>query len=79
MAKNALFGLLVQIEVKRAIRRRRSASNFFDPKLDVTLRAGIASGKALKEIGKQAYDTALARLGGTGTCTKENVRVRKEW
>ncbi|KAI1209703.1 Di-copper centre-containing protein [Annulohypoxylon truncatum] len=39
----------------------------------------IDSGKALKEISKQAYDTALARLDGTGKCTKDNVRVRKEW
>ncbi|KAI1444030.1 Di-copper centre-containing protein [Annulohypoxylon stygium] len=39
----------------------------------------IDSGKALKEISKQAMDNALARLDGTGSCTKENVRVRKEW
>ncbi|KAI2468693.1 Di-copper centre-containing protein [Annulohypoxylon bovei var. microspora] len=39
----------------------------------------IDSGKALKEISKQAYDNALARLDGSGECTKENVRVRKEW
>ncbi|KAI0881487.1 Di-copper centre-containing protein [Annulohypoxylon maeteangense] len=42
-------------------------------------QADIDSGKALKDMGKLAYDTALARLDGTGKCTKENVRVRKEW
>ncbi|KAH9903835.1 hypothetical protein F4778DRAFT_101280 [Xylariomycetidae sp. FL2044] len=40
----------------------------------------IVSGKALQSIGKTAYDNALARIGASaGTCTKDNVRVRKEW
>lgn len=39
----------------------------------------INSGKALQQMSKTAYDTALARLDGSGKCTKENVRVRKEW
>ncbi|KAI2776679.1 Di-copper centre-containing protein [Daldinia loculata] len=40
----------------------------------------INSGKALQQIGQTALDNALARLeGGSSTCTKENVRRRKEW
>lgn len=40
----------------------------------------IDSGVALKDISKQAFDAAMARLPETGEgCTKENVRVRKEW
>ncbi|KAI2604552.1 Di-copper centre-containing protein [Hypoxylon fragiforme] len=41
----------------------------------------IDSGKALQEIGRTAYDTAIARLEAhpTAKCTKDNVRVRKEW
>ncbi|KAL7620655.1 hypothetical protein AAE478_009650 [Parahypoxylon ruwenzoriense] len=41
----------------------------------------INSGKALQQISKTAYDAALARLEASpsSTCTKENVRVRKEW
>ncbi|KAI1104576.1 Di-copper centre-containing protein [Jackrogersella minutella] len=42
-------------------------------------QADIDSGKALKDMSKRAYDNALARLDGSSTCTKENVRVRKEW
>ncbi|KAI0457464.1 hypothetical protein F5B21DRAFT_512730 [Xylaria acuta] len=40
----------------------------------------IISGKALQQIGKTAYDTALKRLeGSTSNCTKDTVHVRKEW
>ncbi|KAI1384092.1 Di-copper centre-containing protein [Hypoxylon trugodes] len=40
----------------------------------------VDSGKVLQQLGKTALDTALARLeGSTSGCTKENVRVRKEW
>ncbi|KAI1175544.1 hypothetical protein F4777DRAFT_322007 [Nemania sp. FL0916] len=40
----------------------------------------IISGKALQQMSKTAYDTALARLeGSTSTCTKDTVHVRKEW
>ncbi|KAI0151572.1 hypothetical protein GGR57DRAFT_503844 [Xylariaceae sp. FL1272] len=40
----------------------------------------INSGKALVSMGQLAYDNALQRLeGSTGTCTKDNVHVRKEW
>lgn len=40
----------------------------------------IDSGAALKSISKQAFDAAMARLPESGEgCTKENVRVRKEW
>ncbi|KAI1657703.1 Di-copper centre-containing protein [Daldinia decipiens] len=40
----------------------------------------ISSGKALQQLGQTALDNALARLeNGSSTCTKENVRRRKEW
>lgn len=40
----------------------------------------IDSGAALKSISKEAFDAAMARLPESGEgCTKENVRVRKEW
>lgn len=40
----------------------------------------IDSGDALKSLSKQAFDAAMARLPDSGEgCTKENVRVRKEW
>lgn len=40
----------------------------------------IDSGEALKALNKQALDAALARLPESGEgCTRENVRVRKEW
>ncbi len=40
----------------------------------------IDSGKALQDMSKTAYDTALKRLEGTqSSCTKETVHVRKEW
>ncbi|KAI1375351.1 Di-copper centre-containing protein [Hypoxylon crocopeplum] len=41
----------------------------------------IESGKALQQLSKTAYDNAIARLEASpsSTCTKENVRVRKEW
>ncbi|KAI0422892.1 hypothetical protein F5X98DRAFT_105614 [Xylaria grammica] len=40
----------------------------------------IISGKALQQMSKTAYDTALKRLEGSkSNCTKETVHVRKEW
>ncbi|KAF3057392.1 putative tyrosinase central domain-containing protein [Daldinia childiae] len=40
----------------------------------------INSGKALQQLGQTAMENALARLeGSSSTCTKENVRRRKEW
>ncbi|OTB05093.1 hypothetical protein M426DRAFT_57507 [Hypoxylon sp. CI-4A] len=39
----------------------------------------IISGKALQQMGQTAKENALARLDGSSSCTKENVRVRKEW
>lgn len=40
----------------------------------------IDSGAALKSLSQQALDAAMARLPESGDgCTKENVRVRKEW
>ncbi|KAI0533821.1 hypothetical protein GGR58DRAFT_94654 [Xylaria digitata] len=40
----------------------------------------IISGKALQQMSKTAYDTALKRLEGSeSNCTKDTVHVRKEW
>lgn len=40
----------------------------------------INSGKALQELGKIAYDNAMARVAkSTSGCTKDNVKIRKEW
>ncbi|KAI2616100.1 Di-copper centre-containing protein [Hypoxylon sp. NC1633] len=41
----------------------------------------IESGKALQQLSQTAYNNALARLEASpsSTCTKDNVRVRKEW
>lgn len=40
----------------------------------------IDSGEVLADLSKEAYDNAMNRLGDeTGTCTRDNVRVRKEW
>lgn len=47
----------------------------------------IDSGAVLSDLNKQAYSNVLARLGnataagqnGTAQCTKDNVRVRREW
>jgi tyrosinase len=42
--------------------------------------AQIDSGEAIRTLGKLAYDAAMARVAKATTgCTKENVRVRKEW
>ncbi|OHF02645.1 tyrosinase central domain-containing protein [Colletotrichum orchidophilum] len=47
----------------------------------------IDSGVVLSDLNKQAYSNVLARLGnatsavqnGTAQCTKDNIRVRREW
>jgi len=40
----------------------------------------LTSGDALKALSKQAMENALARLPESGEgCTRENVKVRKEW
>ncbi|ROT37760.1 Di-copper centre-containing protein [Sodiomyces alkalinus F11] len=40
----------------------------------------IDSGKVLRDLSREAYHNAWARLEGkTEGCTQENVRVRKEW
>ena len=42
--------------------------------------AEIDSGEALRKLGKIAYDNAMARVAkSTSGCTKDNVKVRKEW
>ena len=40
----------------------------------------IDSGKAIRELGRIAYENAMARAAKATTgCTKDKVRVRKEW
>jgi tyrosinase len=40
----------------------------------------ITSGKAIQQLGKIAYDNAMARVNAaTSGCTKDKVKVRKEW
>lgn len=43
-------------------------------------QADIDSGKAIQQMSKTAFDNAMKRLPASGPgCTKENVRIRKEW
>ncbi|KAI1842959.1 hypothetical protein JX266_010812 [Neoarthrinium moseri] len=43
-------------------------------------QSDIDSGKVLANLSQTAYNNAMSRLAiSTGTCTKENVKVRKEW
>jgi tyrosinase len=43
-------------------------------------QAEIDSGKALQVLGKIAYDNAMARVAkATSGCTKDKVKIRKEW
>lgn len=43
-------------------------------------QAEIDSGKAIRELGRIAYENALARAAKATTgCTKDKVRIRKEW
>jgi tyrosinase len=43
-------------------------------------QAQIDSGEALRQLGKIAYDTAMARAAKATTgCTKDKVKIRKEW
>jgi tyrosinase len=40
----------------------------------------LDSGKAIRELGRIAYDNAMARASKATTgCTKDKVRIRKEW
>jgi tyrosinase len=42
--------------------------------------AEIDSGKAIQALGKIAFDTAMARAANRTTgCTKDKVRIRREW
>ncbi len=42
--------------------------------------ADVDSGKAMRDLSKLAYDTAMARAAkGTHGCTKDKVKIRKEW
>lgn len=43
-------------------------------------QADIDSGKAIRELGRIAYENAMARAAKATTgCTKDKVRIRKEW
>jgi tyrosinase len=43
-------------------------------------QAEIDSGKAIQQLGKIAYDTAMARAAKAKTgCTKDKVKIRREW
>ncbi|KAK3389873.1 hypothetical protein B0H63DRAFT_105026 [Podospora didyma] len=43
-------------------------------------QAQIDSGEALRQLGKIAYDTAMARAAKATTgCTKDKIKIRKEW
>lgn len=43
-------------------------------------QAQIDSGEAIRQLGKIAYDTAMARAAkATSGCTLDKVKVRKEW
>ncbi|KAG7288169.1 hypothetical protein NEMBOFW57_007694 [Staphylotrichum longicolle] len=43
-------------------------------------QAEIDSGKAIRELGRIAYENALARAAKATTgCTRDKVRIRKEW
>ena len=43
-------------------------------------QAQIDSGEAIRQLGKIAYDIAMARVAkSTSGCTKETVKIRKEW
>jgi len=42
--------------------------------------AEIDSGAAIRQLGKIAYDNAMARVAkATSGCTKDKVKIRKEW
>jgi tyrosinase len=43
-------------------------------------QAQIDSGEAIRQLGKIAYDNAMARAAkSTSGCTKDKVKIRKEW
>lgn len=43
-------------------------------------QAQIDSGEAIRQLGKIAYDTAMARAAkATSGCTKDKIKIRKEW
>lgn len=43
-------------------------------------QAQIDSGEAIRKLGKLAYDNAMARVEkSTSGCTKDKVKIRKEW
>lgn len=43
-------------------------------------QAQIDSGDAIRQLGKMAYDIALARAAkATSGCSKDKIRIRKEW
>ncbi|KAL1850709.1 hypothetical protein VTK73DRAFT_9633 [Phialemonium thermophilum] len=63
-------GILVAVTAALSVQAAQVAFHFS--------QADIDSGAALASLSKTAYDNAMSRLGKNG-CTKETVRVRKEW
>uniref|UniRef100_L2G955 Tyrosinase central domain-containing protein n=1 Tax=Colletotrichum fructicola (strain Nara gc5) TaxID=1213859 RepID=L2G955_COLFN len=59
----------------------QSASARLMPRATNYTQEAVDSGEALSDLHAQAYNNALARLAANGTsqCTKDNVRVRREW
>jgi hypothetical protein len=42
--------------------------------------AEVDDGSAIRELSKMAYDNAMARVAQATTgCTKDKVKIRKEW
>lgn len=66
------MGLVKKLLAALAALSVASAQDFTQEEID--------SGDVLKVLSKQALDAAMARLPDSGEgCTKENVRVRREW
>ena len=43
-------------------------------------QAQIDSGDAIRQLNKIAYDTAMARASAAKSgCTKDKIKIRKEW
>ncbi len=43
-------------------------------------QAQVDSGEAIRQLSKIAYDTAMERAAkATSGCTKDKVKIRKEW
>ncbi|KZL63894.1 tyrosinase central domain-containing protein [Colletotrichum incanum] len=60
-----------------------NASALVVPRATNYTQQEIDAGAVLADLNKEAYDNVLARLenniNGTARCTKQNIRVRREW